>query len=122
MLAEENYSEWGTPYFPQSKAKTNCVGFLSEFWNLNRQLKHRPYPMTKICEIILKREEFKYSTPIDLDMVYYNINISEEAIKQCNIILPCRKYQYKRLPMGFSDSLEMFLEKMNEMFSGFEFI
>ena len=78
--------------------------------------------MTKICEIILKREEFKYSTPIDLDMVYYNINISEEAIKQCNIILPCRKYQYKRLPMGFSDSLEMFLEKMNEMFSGFEFI
>ena len=32
------------------------------------------------------------------------------------------KYYYKRLPMGVANSPEMFQQKMNDLFHGFEFI
>ena len=48
VLEEANDSKWVAPYFAQPKAKTNCVRFLSDFRNLNRQLKRKPYPMPKI--------------------------------------------------------------------------
>ena len=41
VLEEENDSE------------TNRVRFLSDFRNLNRQLKHKPYLMPKIFEMLL---------------------------------------------------------------------
>ena len=49
----ENDLGWSAPSFAQPKPKTNHVRFLSDFWNLNRQLKRKPYPMAKIREIIL---------------------------------------------------------------------
>ena len=53
VLKEANDPEWGAPSFAQPKAKTNCVRFLSDFWNLNRRLKRKPYPMQKIREMLL---------------------------------------------------------------------
>ena len=41
----KNYSKGGAPYFPQSKEKMNRVIFLSDFRNLNRHLKRKPYHM-----------------------------------------------------------------------------
>ena len=55
-------------------------------------------------------------------MGYYYIRLSEQASNQCTIILPWVNYQYKCLPMGVSNSPDIFQEKMNEMFRGFEFI
>ena len=54
LIVEENESEWGAPYFAQPNTKTDCIRLLSEFHNLNRQLKRKPYPMTKIRENLLK--------------------------------------------------------------------
>ena len=42
VIEEANESEWGAPSFAQPKAKTNRVIFLSDFQNLNRQLKSNP--------------------------------------------------------------------------------
>ena len=42
VLEEANDSEWGATSFDQPKAKTNCVRLLSDFRNLNRQLKRKP--------------------------------------------------------------------------------
>ena len=42
FLKKANDYEWGAPSFAQPKAKTNCVKLLSDFWNLNRQLKRKP--------------------------------------------------------------------------------
>ena len=53
VIKEANASEWGAPYFAQPKPKTDRIRFLSDFWNLNRQLKHNPYLMTKIREMLL---------------------------------------------------------------------
>ena len=88
VLEEANNSKWGAPYFAQPKAKTNHVRFLSDFRSFNGQLIHKPYPMPKICEILLNLEGFLYATSLDLNMGYYNIPLSEQASNICVIILP----------------------------------
>ena len=59
MLEHVNDYEWVSPPFPQTNAKMNNVILLNDFWNLNSQLKRKPYPTPKISEIILKLEGFK---------------------------------------------------------------
>ena len=58
VLEEVNESEWGALSFAQLKAKTNRVRFLSDFRNLNRQSKCKPYIMPNIREMILNLEGF----------------------------------------------------------------
>ena len=55
-------------------------------------------------------------------MSYYHITINNQAITLCTIILSWGNCQYKHLPVGVRNSLEIIQEKMNEMFRGFEFI
>ena len=52
------------------------------------QLKRKPYPMPKIRELLLKREGFKYTMSLDLNMGYYHRRRSEEAVNLCTIMLP----------------------------------
>ena len=68
--------------------------------------------MPKIGEMLLKLEDSRYTTSLDLNMGYYHNLLSKNAIKLCTIILPWEKYRYKRLPTP----------KMNGLFRGFEFI
>ena len=76
MLEEANEPKWGAPSFAQTKAKTNQIILLSDFWNLNRQLKNKPYPVPKMREILLNLEVFQYDTSLVLNMDYYNIRLS----------------------------------------------
>ena len=122
VIEEANDSEWGAPSFAQPKAKTNRFRFLSDFWNLNRQLKRKIHPMQKIRENLLNLEGFKYASSLYLNMGYYHICLSKQSSNLCTIILPWGKYRYKRLTMGVSNSPDIFQEKMNKMFRGFEFI
>ena len=112
----------GIYFVLQLKAKTNLVRFLSNSRHLNIQLKHKIYPMSKICEIPLKLYILKYTTSLYLSTGYYYIHLREEAINLCTIILPWVKYRYKRLPMGARNSLDIFQDKMKKMFQRFEFI
>ena len=75
VLEKENNSEWGATYFAQPKAKTNRVRFISDFRDLNRQLKYKPYTMPKIGETLLNLEGFKYASSLDLNMGYYQIHL-----------------------------------------------
>ena len=63
--------------FAQPKAKTNRVILLSDFCNLNSQLKRKPYKMPKMCKIILQLEGFQYDTLLDLNMGSYHIRLSK---------------------------------------------
>ena len=92
MIEEANESEWGAPSFAQPKPKMNSLRFLSGFWNLNRQLKRKPYPMPKICEMLLNLEGFQYAMSLDLNMGYYHIRLSNQASNLCTIIIPWGKY------------------------------
>ena len=122
MIEEANYYEWGAPSFAQAKLKTYRIRFLSDFRNLNSQLKYNPYPMPKICEMLLNLECFQYATSLDLNMGYYHTCLIKKSSNLCTIILPWGKYKYKCLPMGGCNSEDIFREKMNETFRGIEFI
>ena len=76
VLERSNNSEWGAPSFVQPKPKSNQVCFLSDFRNINKQLKRKTYPMHKINEMLFKMEGFQYATSLDLKMRYYHIQIS----------------------------------------------
>ena len=65
---------------------------------------------------------FQYTASLDLNMGYYHIRLSKKASNLCTIIIPWGKFHYKRLPMGVAISSDIFQQKMNDLFRGFEFI
>ena len=72
--------------------------------------------------MLLKVEDFKYTTPLDSNMEYYHIKLCPFSRKLCTIILPWGKYEYQKLPMGLCNSPDIFQEKMNEFFNGLEYV
>jgi hypothetical protein len=84
------------------KDKTVC--FLSDFWEVNKRLVRKPFPIPKISTALQKNEGFSYATALDLNMGYYTIRLDPDASKICTIIFPWGKYSYKRLPMGIAGS------------------
>ena len=87
FLKIANDSEQGSPSFSQPKPKTNQLRFLSYFISLNKQLKCKPYPMPNINEMLLKLEGFQYVASLDLNMVYYHIQLRDNESNLCTIIL-----------------------------------
>ena len=53
-IKHANEPEWVANSFAQPKAKTIRVILLSDYWNLNRQLKCKTNLMSKICEMLLQ--------------------------------------------------------------------
>ena len=70
--------------------------------------------------MLLKLEGYAFATSIDLNMGYYHIRLSPESSKLCTIVLPFGKFEYLKLPMGLCNSPDIFQEKINELFQGFE--
>ena len=55
-------------------------------------------------------------------MSYYHIELDLESSKLCTIVLSWGKYEYPKLPMGLCNSPDIFQDKMNKLFAGFEYI
>ena len=117
-----NDLEWGAPFFAQPKTKTNIVRFPSDFKISNKELKLTPYQIPKINVMLLKLEVFQYATYLDLNMVYYHIQLTKDANNLCKIIIPREKPHYKPLPMGVSNSLDILQQETNYLFQAFGFI
>ena len=60
--------------------------------------------MTNTNQMLFKLGGFQYATSLELNMVYYHIQISENSSNLCMIITPWVKYRYKCLPMGVAKS------------------
>ena len=88
VLKIPNDSEWGAPPFARPKPKSNRVRFLSDFRNINKQLKRKLYTMPKTNEMLLELEGFQYATSLGLNVGYYHIQLSQNASNLCTIILP----------------------------------
>ena len=93
-----NGSEWASPNFIIPK-KDKAVRFITEFGELNKRIKRKPFPIPKIQDLMLKLEGFRYVTSLDLNMGYYHIELDPKAKEMCTMVLPWRKYEYQRLPM-----------------------
>ncbi len=121
VLKKVNRSEWAAPTFIIPK-KDKTVRFISDFRELNKRISRKPYPIPKIQDLLLKLEGFQYATSLDLNMGYYHIELNPDSKKLCTIVLPFGKYEYQRLPMGLSNSPDIFQEKMSDLMEGLEFV
>ena len=83
-----NDPECLSPSLVKPKPIKNRRRFLSGFRNINKQLKQKPYTMTKINEMLFKLEGFPYDASLDLNMGYYPIELSKNASDLCKIIPP----------------------------------
>ena len=121
VLKKVNRSEWAAPSFAIPK-KDHTIRFINDFRELNKRIKRIPYPLPKIQDMLLKLEGFKYATSLDLNMGYYHIRLDNFSKSLCTLILPWGKYEMQVLPMGLSNSPDIFQEKMNELLHDLEFV
>ena len=102
--------------------KNGMVRFISDFRELNKWIKRKPFPSPTIQDLLLKLEGFQYSTSLDLNMGYYHIKLSPFSRKLCMIVLPWGKYKYLCLLMGLVNSPDIFQEKMSTLMDGLVFV
>lgn len=121
VLKKVNRSQWAAPTFIIPK-KDGTVRFISDFRELNKRIKRVPYPIPKIQDLMLKLEGFQHATSLDLNMGYYHIELTPDSKKLCTIVLPWGKYEYQRLPMGLSNSPDIFQERMGTLMHDLEYV
>jgi hypothetical protein len=78
VFNRSSYSDWAAPTFIQAK-KTGDVRILTYFRRLNAQIKIKPFPLSKISDLLRKLSGFKYATATDLSMGNYHIPLNLEA-------------------------------------------
>jgi hypothetical protein len=98
------------------------VHTISGFRELNKRIVRKPYPTPKISTILQELEGFTYATALDLNMGYYTIRLDPKASKTCTIICPWGKYSYKRLPMGFGGSADIFQAQIIDLMASLKFV
>jgi hypothetical protein len=113
--------KWASPTFiVPEKDSTVCT--TSDFRELNKHIVRKPYPIPKISRIIQKLEGFTYATAHDLNMGYYTIRLDPATSKMCTIIFPWGKYSYKRLPMGFGGTADIFQAQIMDLMAALKFV
>jgi hypothetical protein len=121
VLERQSASEWALPSFIiPNKDKT--VRFLSDFWEVNKRLVGKSYPIPKIITVLQELQGFTFATALDLNMGYYTIRLDPDASKICTIIFPWGKYSYTRLPTGIAGSPDIFQGKMSELMESLEYV
>jgi hypothetical protein len=121
VLKWQPSSKWASPSFIISK-KDHTVRTISDFRELNKQIVRKPYPIPKINTTLQELEGFTYATTLDLDTGYYTIRLDPTAAKMCTIIFPWGKYSYRRLPMGFAGSADIFQAEMGNLMATLEYV
>ena len=102
--------------------KNATVRFISDFHELNKCIKHKPFPIPKVQDLLLKLEGFQHAMSPNLNMGYYHIELTPFIKRLCTIVMPWGKYEYQCLPMGLCNSPDIFQEHMFELFSDLEFV
>jgi hypothetical protein len=80
VLEQQPASEWALPSFIIPKTN-NTVHFLSNFWEVNKRLVRKLFPIPKISTVLQELEGFSFATALDLNMGYYTIRLDPDASK-----------------------------------------
>ena len=91
------------------------VRWVSDFRNLNEMIVRKPFPMPKISDILIERQEYSHYTKIDLSMMFYFFKLDKESQKICVISTEHGCYAYTRLPMGVKILPDVAQQHMTEM-------
>jgi hypothetical protein len=123
VLEWQPSSRWALPTFIIPKKDRAVHTIISDFRELlNKRIVKKPYPIPKISTILQELEGFTYATSLDLNMGYYTIRLDPTVSKMCTIIFPWGKYSYKRLPMGFGGSADIFQAQIMDLMASFKFV
>jgi RNase H-like domain found in reverse transcriptase/Reverse transcriptase (RNA-dependent DNA polymerase) len=88
---------------------------------LNTRIRRKPFPISRIQDLLLKLEGFQYATSLDHNMGYYHIELTPFSKSLCTILLPFGQYEYQRLPMGLCKSPDILQEKMSNLVDYLDF-
>ncbi len=103
--------------------KDSTVHTISDVRELNKRIVTKPYPIPNITTILQELKGFTYVTALDLNMGNYTIRLDPMASEMCTIIIfPWGKYSYKRLPMGFGGSADIFQAQIMDLMASLEFV
>jgi hypothetical protein len=67
VLERQPASEWASPSFIIPK-KDRTVCLLSSFWEVNRRLVRKPFPVQKMCMVFQELEGFSFAITLDPDI------------------------------------------------------
>jgi hypothetical protein len=121
VLEWQSSSRWALLTFIIPK-KDSAVHTISDFRELNKCIVRKPYPIPQISTMLHELEGFTYATALDLNMGYYTIRLDPTASKICTIIFPWGKYSYKRLPMSFGGTADIFQAQIMDLMAALKFI
>lgn len=112
---------WCAPSFIIPK-KDGRVRFITDYRQLNQRMRRKPWPMPHIADLLQDIGSYKYVTALDLSMAYYHLRLDDEASDLSTFVLPFGLYKYRRLPMGLCLSVDIFQEKMAQLFADTPYI
>ena len=69
--------------------------FISNFIELNKTIKTKPFPIPNIQDLLLKLEGFRYATSLDITMGYYHITLCLISPILYTIVLFWGKFEYQ---------------------------
>jgi hypothetical protein len=72
--------------------------------------------------VLQELEGFTYATAHDFNMSYFTIRLDPTTSEMCTIIFPWGKYSYKRLPMGFGGSANIFQAQIMGLMASLKFV
>ncbi len=121
VLEWQPSSRWALPTFSISK-RDSTVFTISDFRELNKRIVRKPDPIPKISLILQELEGFTYAAALDLNMGYYTIRLDPMASVMCTIIFLWGKESYKRLPMGFGGSVDIFQAQIMDLMASLKFV
>ena len=119
VLMPNPNSEWAAPSFAIPK-KDGTIRFISDFRQLNKVTKRKPFPLPHIRDMLHSIGAMKWATAIDLSMGYYHVKLEKKSRDLVTIILPWGKYCYTALPMGFCGSSDIFQHILGTLFADME--
>ena len=108
-------------HFYSTEKEWNGI-ILVRFQESKSKTRRKPFPIPKIQDMLLNLEGFTYASYLDLNMGYYDIELSPGSKQICSIVLLWGKYKYQKLPMGVCNSTNILQEKISEQFERFDIV
>ncbi len=98
VLERQPASKWASPSFIIPK-KDKTVRFLSDFWEVNKRLVSKPFPIPKISRVLQEIEGFSYATALDLNRNITPLDLIQMHPKSVPLYFhgastPIRDYQW----------------------------
>ena len=117
MITPVQQLEYGTPVFKIIE-EGGAVRFITDQRKLNHKIVRKPCTLPRIGDTMQQLELFQYSMAIDLNMVYYIIQIFPVIRNPKTIVTEFGKFRYNKVLIGLCVSKDMFQDKINEIPGG----